>query len=94
MTSRKIETTEGLFLTGANYCKEIMIIPLAGEAGERQYLDCRPHTKGFSALLCQGLPGCGASSVLSLDIASRTHEGASLNREPQNSPELSAGTHI
>ena len=39
-------------------------------------MDCRPRTRGFSALLCQGLPGCGASSVLSLDNASRSHERA------------------
>ena len=41
-------------------------------------MDCRPRTKGFPRRFCQELPGCDASSVLSLDNAFRSRDGAIL----------------
>ena len=61
-----------------------------GKAGGGSTLTAVPNKEGFSVSLCQGLPGCDAPSVLTLDIASRSHEGVTPNRTPQNSPEFSA----
>ena len=61
-----------------------------GKAGGGSTLTAVPNKEGFSVSLCQGLPGCDAPSVLTLDIASRSHEGVTPNRKPQNSPEFSA----
>ena len=41
--------------------------PLVGEAGKQHGL--LPPEKGLPGRYCQGLPGCCASSVLSLDTA-------------------------
>ena len=55
-----------------------MAFPLAGEAGGGSTRTAVPRNKGFPRRYCQGLPGCDASSVLSLDIASRSRYGAIL----------------
>ena len=47
-----------------------------GRQGSGSIWTAVPALEGFPRRFCQGLPGCGASSVLSLDNASRSHERA------------------
>ena len=66
-------------------CRVFTVSPSPG--GRRAaYWTAVPALEGFPRRYCQGLPGCGASSVLSLDNASRSHEGANQNRKLKTVP--------